>query len=732
MHRNLQWVPAWAGGMDEHQKAYGLLLAGDNVTAAELYRQILAATPDDAVALHHLALCEYQLGNFAVASGLIDGSIARTPENAPAYHLKGLIRAAAGDDEGAAVALKASLAARPDHAPCLNDLANLYLRCGNPAAAVEVLRPALAADPQSVVAYYNLGVALQQLGEARKAADAFEQALKLMPQFPEAHCNLGLAYVDMGMYEDGISAYRRALSLRPDFPEALANLSKPLVDLRRFDEAAEVLRQAIELRPDYSVAMENYAAVLRLSGDALSALALCERILSVDPENSKARIDQINLRRTLCDWEHYWADTLTLKLKAQVAEPFIFMNAGALAAEQLVCAQSWAARHAQAPRFRHPAPHDRQKLRIGYLSTDFRRHATAYLVAELFERHDRERFEIIGYSYGYEDNSEERKRLIRSFDRFVDLEKFSHAQAAEMIFQDGVDILLDLKGYTGGTRTEIMAPRPAPIQVSYLGYPATMGADFIDYLISDATITPMDHQPFYSERLVQMPHSYQPNDTTRKISELTLTRADFGLPEKGFVFCCFNGAYKFNPTIFDIWMRLLQQTPGSVLWLLGISPQIEANLAREAEGRGVDPARLVFSPAMPISDHLARHALADLFLDTLPINAHTTASDALWAGLPVLTVLGDCFAGRVAASLLNAVGLPEMIAGSLADYEALALALAREPERLGEARARLRANLATSPLFSIDLYTRHLEAAFSQMWDIHKTGAPPQAFAVKP
>jgi predicted O-linked N-acetylglucosamine transferase (SPINDLY family) len=583
-----------------------------------------------------------------------------------------------------------------------------------------------------VVAFYNLGVALQQLGEARKAADAFEQAIELMPEFPEAHCNLGLAYVDMGMYEEGIAAYRRAVQLRPDFPEALANLSKPLVDLRRFDEAAEVLRQAIALRPDYSVAMENYAAVLRLSGDAISALALCEQILSVDPENAKARVDQINIRRTLCDWEPYWDDVLTLKRKADSAEPFIFMNSGALASEQLVCARSWAARHAQPPGFSHPPPHERKKLRIGYLSADFRRHATAYLVAELFERHDRERFEIIGYSYGYEDDSDERKRLIKSFDRFVDLEKVSHTKAAETIFKDGVDILIDLKGYTGGTRTEILAPRPAPIQVSYLGYPATMGADFIDYLISDAIITPMDHQPFYSERLALLPHTYQPNDTRRRISEAGFARADFGLPEQGFVFCSFNGAYKFNPPIFDVWMRLLRQTPSSVLWLLGISPQVEANLAREAAARGVDPARVVFSPALPISDHLARHALADLFLDTLPINAHTTASDALWAGLPVLTVLGDCFAGRVAASLLNAVGLSDMIARSLADYEAMALAFARQPQRLAEVKARLKANLATSPLFAIDLYTRHLEAAYVRMWEIHKSGASPQAFAVEP
>ncbi len=410
----------------------------------------------------------------------------------------------------------------------------------------------------------------------------------------------------------------------------------------------------------------------------------------------------------------------------------MFLNSRGGAAEQLVCARHWAAKFQGGRAFVHPAPKVKKKLNIGYLSADFRRHATAYLISELFERHDRSQFNVFGFSIGYDDQSDERQRLVRSFDHFFDLENRSHADSSQIIFDNKIDILVDLKGYTGGSRTGILAPRPAPIQVSYLGYPGTMGTDFIDYIISDPVISPTDHKYFYSEAIAQLPFSYQPNDTKRAIAPTVHSRSDFGLPDDGFVFCSFNGSYKFNPFMFDIWMRLLSQTPLSVLWLLHTSPAAEQNLQREAAARGVDPARLVFTPPLASPDHLARHALADLFLDTLPINAHTTASDALWAGLPVLTALGDSFVGRVAASLLKAVGLPELVAGSLADYEAIALALAHDPDRMAALKAKLAANRAEAPLFAIDPYTRHLEAAFLKMWEIHRSGQGPTGFCIDP
>lgn len=715
----------------KHQRAYAALLDGDLAGAATRYRAILAGDPHDAVAWHHLALCLFQAGDLADASEAVEKSLKIQELSASALHLLALIRTAMGDDVAAADALERSLRINPNNAQGLNDLGNIHLQRGDPASAAALFLKATEQDPQVAISHYNLGVALQQSGQIDAAIQAFENAIVLKAEFAEAHCNLGLALVEVGRLDDGIVAYQRAIQIRPDFPEAYANLAKPLVDQRRMEEAGEALRRAIEQRPDFAVAVENYGAIKRLTGELTEALELFERALALNPSNAKLRIDQINLRRLICDWRHYHEDQRDLRAMPASAEPFIYMNSSAGAAEQLICARAWAARLPRLERFRHTPRKRRQKLRIGYLSADFRRHATAYLMAELIERHDRARFEIFAYSYGYDDDSDERRRLMAAFDHFVDLEKASHQEAAQRIFDDRIDILIDLKGYTGGARTQILTGRPAPIQVNYLGFPGGMGADFIDYVIADRTIAPLTHQPFYDEAIVHLPGCYQPNDTKRKTASRTFSRADFGLPDDGFVFCSFNGAYKVTPDIFDVWMRLLKHRPGSVLWLLRSAEAVEGNLRKEAAARGVDPERLVFSPPLDLPEHLARHALADLFLDSLPINAHTTASDALWAGLPVLTALGDSFSSRVAASLLNAVGLPELVSPSMADYEASALALSSDAALLQSLRRRLADNLPSAPLFDIAAYTRHLEAAFLEMWEIYASGGSPRPIVVK-
>ena len=717
--------------MDQNDP-HALMMQGEYERAADGFGAILAQDPQNLTALQNRALCCYQIGKHADARAAIERLVVLSPSNASAQHIHGLISVAVGDDDAALRAFENSARLNPGNTSGLNELGNLYLRQGRPDRAQSVFAKALELEPESVLAAYNLGVTLQQLGDAAAAAALFETAVRLKPDFAEAYCNLGLAYVDQGKISEGLAAYERAIEVRPDFPEAYANMSKPLVEQRRMAEAEQALRTALTLRPDYATALENHAAVLKLIGDIPAALQACDRLFALDPLNRKARVDQINMRLTICDWAHYDEDSRYLRKNADAAEPFVFLNSGGGAAEQLACARQWAAKFQRGKAFVHPAPKARKKLNIGYLSADFRRHATAYLVSELFERHDKDRFNVFGFSIGYDDQSEERQRLVRSFDKFIDLQNRPHAESSQIIFDNKIDILVDLKGYTGGARTEILIPRPAPIQVSYLGYPGTMGADFIDYIISDPVISPTDHKYFYSEAIAQLPFSYQPNDTKRAISPTTHSRTAFGLPDDGFVFCSFNGSYKFNPFIFDIWMRLLSQTPSSVLWLLHTSPSAEQNLQKEAAARGVDPARLVFTPPLASPDHLARHALADLFLDTLPINAHTTASDALWAGLPVLTVLGDSFVGRVAASLLKAVGLPELVAGSLADYEAIALALAHDPDRMAALKAKLAANRAGAPLFAIEPYTRHLEAAFSKMWEIHRSGQGPTGFCVDP
>jgi predicted O-linked N-acetylglucosamine transferase (SPINDLY family) len=367
---------------------------------------------------------------------------------------------------------------------------------------------------------------------------------------------------------------------------------------------------------------------------------------------------------------------------------------------------------------------------VAYLSADFHTHATAFLIAELFERHDRTRFEVLGVGFDRDDQSNIRRRLVASFDRFHDMRTQSDLGAARLLYDLEVDIAVDLKGYTQDCRPEILSHRPAPVQVSYLGYPGTM-ADFIDYIIADATVLPFDQEAFYSEKIVHLPETYQVNDRQRRIAERAPTRQEAGLPD-GFVFCCFNNNHKITPTIFDVWMRLLKAVPDSALWLLADNAAAEANLRREAQVRDIAPERLVFAGRQKLDDHLARHRLADLFLDTLPYNAHTTASDALWAGLPVLTCQGQAFAGRVAASLLKAVGLDELVTHSLVDYEAAALRLAHDRLHLGELRMRLGQQRTTSALFDTDRFCGHLEAAYVTMDEIRRRGGHPRNFAVSP
>jgi predicted O-linked N-acetylglucosamine transferase (SPINDLY family) len=371
------------------------------------------------------------------------------------------------------------------------------------------------------------------------------------------------------------------------------------------------------------------------------------------------------------------------------------------------------------------------KIRLAYLSADFRDHAVAQVMAELLERHDRSRFEVMGISFGPDDGSEMRARLQRAFDEFIDVRAERDGDIARLLHGREVDIAVDLMGYTLHSRPEILGFRPAPIQVNYLGYPGTLGADFIDYVIADPVVLPFDQQPFYTEHIVHLPDCYLPYDTGRKIAEGTQSRRDAGLPEQGFVFCSFNNSFKIMEPMFSVWMRLLHQVDGSVLWLRRTDPHAEANLCSEARARGVDPARLVFADRCDnLEDHLARHRLADLFLDTLPYNAHSTTSDALWAGLPVLTCRGRAFAGRVAASLLQAVGLPELVTETLADYEALALRLARDPTLLAEIRAKLAHGRQTQPLFDADRFRRHVESAYATMWETWQRGEPPRSFNV--
>ena len=707
--------------------------------AVASYDRAVDLNPDFVEALLKRGNALQQLGRFAEALDSYDRALVLRPDDAVALLIRGNVVQQLGRFVEALESYDRVLGLRPDYAEALINRGNALQQLGRFAEALESYDRALALRRNWAPALNNRGNALQQLGHFTEALENYDRALALRPDYVEALCNRGNALQQLGRVTEGLESYDRALALRPDDATALIDRGLALQQLGRFAEALESYDRALALRPDDAVALFNRGTALRFQGKLNEAVVSFGQAAALRPDYAVA--EWFNARQMICDWTNYREDEARARnaVKARISPfaPFALIALSSTPEEQLDCARQVAAgiavrASALLPR-RQPRPIER--VRLGYLSADFRQHAVAILMAGLIEHHDRRRFEVVGYSYGSDDHSALRSRLEVAFDQFVDIRDMQHRQAAELIHTDAVDILIDLTGYTGNSRTEILAYRPAPVQINYLGYPGTMGADFIDYIIVDRFVVPTDQQAFFSERLVHLPGCYQCNDDKRAIPARTPSRAECGLPETGFVFCCFNNSYKITPAFFDIWMRLLAAVPDSVLWLSdpwaeGASAWMKANLAREAAARGVMPERLVFAPHLPLPEHLARHRLADLFLDTLPYNAHTTASDALWAGLPVLTCAGNTFAGRVAGSLLRAVGLGELVTTTLEDYEAMALRLARDVELLTRLRERLAQNRRTSPPFNTERYTSNLETAYWRMWETWKAGRPPAAFSV--
>jgi predicted O-linked N-acetylglucosamine transferase (SPINDLY family) len=630
------------------------------------------------------------------------------------------------------------LNAVPDCFDAVHLLAILQSRNEHYVEALKSFDRALALQPNHASALANRGIALKQLGRLDEAMACYDRALAIEPVHVGALANRAIVLRRLKRFEAALADCDRALSAASDHSDTLINRGNILMELRRYDEALRAYDRAIELNPNNVELHFNRGLLLQELNRYDEALASYERALAINPDHAGALTGGADCAPKLCDWDA--RARFATELKKQIAHgvtgigPFVLLHYCDDPAQHLRCAQTYIKSKIPYP----PTPlwkgekwrHD--KLRIAYLSADFRQHATAFLMAELFERHDRAKFEIIGLSFGEDDNSDTRKRLIAAFDQMHNLCNTSDEDAAKFLYARQIDIAVDLKGYTKDARFGILAHRPAPIQVNYLGYPGTMGAPFIDYIIADKMVAPPNHQAFYTEKIVHLPDCYQVNDGKRRIAERTPTRREVGLPERGFVFCCFNNGDKITPDMFDIWMRLLQRVEGSALWLYQENEGARRNLRNEAQNRGIDPARVVFAARMALDKHLARYRLADLFLDTLPYNAHTTASDALWAGLPLLTCKGEAFAGRVAASILHAVGLPELVACSLAEYEALAHKLATDPALLASLRDKLKDNRNSAPLFDSERFRRNIEAAYLAMWTICQRGDAPHHFAVAP
>ena len=767
-------------------KARTLAAKGDRASAETLYRTVLASQPKNRLALQGLQtlaergpqeaaadtaplLALYNLGQIEPALTLADQLIRQHPRDANLRNIAGVLNARLRRFEAAAEHYRAAINSAPLFADAhsnlgaaLKDLGRLdeaqasYLQAvalkpdlpeahfnlgavskdlGNLDEAIARFEAAVALKPDFASAWNSLGGALEDAGRADDAFASYGRALTLRPDYAEAHSNLGNSLKNAGRLEEAVAHYRQAAALKPDFPEAHNNLGVALKALGWIEEAATSFRQAAALAPDFAEAHANLGNALRDLGRLDEAVAAYDAALAVRPSYDNALAARLNQQAHMCDWDPIDAarDTIPHLGLEQMVPPFAMLPQEDAPGRHLQRAKVWAKTQYGAvdtPPVSAPPTARPERLRIGYFSADFHTHATMHLMAGLLEAHDRGRFEIHAYSYGPDTEDEMSARAAAAVDHFHKVQHLSERETAQKARSHGIDIAVDLKGYTLQSRTGIFAHRPAPLSMNYLGYPGSLGADFIDYVVGDSVVIPQGAEADYSEMVIRLPGSYQVNDDSRAIADEAFTRADLGLPQDGVVFCCFNANYKIGRPEFDIWLRLLQAVDGSVLWLLRSNPWAEANMRKEAQARGVDPARLVFADKLPHARHLARHRCADLFLDTFHYNAHTTASDALWAGLPVISKRGLGFPARVGASLLSVVGLNELIVDTDEDYERLALSLATDTAALARAKAKLEMNRLTMPLFDTERFARHLENAYDQAFALYVAGQAPDHITI--
>ena len=660
--------------------------------------------------------------------------------------------------------LNDSLKVSPKNSSALNNLGNIYLELKEYDNALKAYDGSLKIDPRSEEAWSNMGNALQALKRYDEAIAHYDKALNLKPNYAEAWSNKGNVLEKLKLYDEAIAHYDNALNLKPNYAEAWSNKGWALHHLKRiddaiahydralsinhnyvigwcnkgwalhelglFDEAIAHYDKALNLKPNYAEAWSNKGNALHELKRYDEAITHYDKALSLKPDIDWIAGDLLHTKMKICDWSGLADSLKTVSKKVMEGKKFstpfgmLYLSDDISLhkkSSEVYVKHRYPCNDALGPILKYA---NKEKIRVAYFSADFHNHATGYLIAELFELHDKNQFELIGFSFGPITNDDMRIRLEKSFNKFIEVGGLSDVEIAKLSRDLNIDIAIDLKGFTQHSRTGIFANRAAPIQVNYLGYPGTMGADYIDYIIADKILIPVYLQSFYKEKVVYLPHSYQVNDRKRVISNKQFTRSELGLPEKGFIFCCFNNNYKILPSTFAGWMRILKIVEDSFLWLLQDNAWVINNLKNEAQKQGVDPNRLLFADRMPPPEHLARHCQADLFLDTFPYNAHTTASDALWTGLPILTLMGQSFASRVTASLLTAISLQELITDTQEKYEALAIELAMNPQKLLDIKFKLANTRLSSPLFDTPLFTKHVESAYIQMYDVYKANLP--------
>lgn len=707
------------------------LQRGSTQEGVKLIEASLQANPKQPVILRNLCMALMELKRFEDAAEAYAKLVGMEPRSPDVHYGYGNALNATRQYDAALTSYNKALSVKPDYVAALFSQGNVLHKLKRYEEAITNYNKVLALSPGYADAYNNRGIAFMALKKYSEALADIEKTIQLKPELFEAHINLSNVLRALGRFNEALRICDKAIAVNPKHADAHNIRAIILQDLGLMEEALTSFERAIANNPLHAEAYYNRSNILREQKRYDEALAGFEKVLELVPDMPFLRGNILHTRMHICRWEGMdglVADIASdIEASKPVSTPFSLLATPLSGIQRKKCAEIFV-------REKYPE-HDQKlwngeiyahdKIRLGYFSADFHNHATSYLMAELFELHDRSRFEVTAFSFGPNTHDAMRTRLEKAFDRFVDVHSKNSAEIATLAREMEIDIALDLKGFSQNLRTDIFAWRPSPIQVNYLVYPGTMGAIYMDYIIADSTLIPVVDQVHYSEKIIYLPYSYQANDSLRPISDKPLTRKDVGLPDKGIVFCCFNNSYKLTPTVFDIWMRLLHKVKGSVLWLLESNDIMRRNIIAEAMARDIAKDRIIFAPRMDLPEHLARHRLADLFLDTFYINAHTTASDALWVGLPVVTCIGETFSARVAASLLHAIGMPELVTDSHEAYEALALELATQPQILSDLKAKLAKNRLSEPLFNTALYTRHLEDSYIQMWKRYQAGQMP-------
>lgn len=681
----------------ELKRAVTFHRSGEIEKAEAGYRTILGIDPKHPDALHLMGIIASQKGDYESAFRLISQAIQQFPGSEIYYNNMGNALARLNRIDEAINAYMEALRINPDSVDAINNLATNLKESGRADEALGYFKRALAINPNSAEVYNNMGNALTDLGQVEAAIDCFQKAIALKPDYAIAYNNMGTALKIRERYKEAIDSYSRSVSANPEYAEAFNNLGETLADMGKPDEAIPFFKKAIELKPQLGLATGNllYALTRICAWDQFADLP--ERLdqhthQSIDAGIRPPEDPFFNLARHDDPVENFtvaksWSIDISRRM-SKIKTNFVFGD----------------------------RKNTHEKITLGYLSSNFRNHALGHLIAGLFERHDRSRFNIYAYSIGEDDGSDYRKKIERGSDKFLDIRSCHHLEAAQAIYNDKVDILIDLMGYTRGGRMEIAALRPAPVQARYMGMAGTTGSDFFDYLIADQIVVPRPDTPYYSEKLVYLPDCYQVNDYQQIISKRIFTREMFGLPEDAFVLCSFNQAIKLDPIMYEAWMKILEDVPGSVLWMLAGSKVCEQHLIREAESHNIAKERIVFGGKMDKADHLARLRLADLALDTRFVNGAATTSDALWAGVPVITLKGKHFSSRMSASILMAIGMDGLVTDSLENYIKLAVRFGKNASEINCLRKKLHKNQSLKPLFNITLFTANLESGYEKIW----------------